>query len=183
MQLERTPIDGLLILRPKVFQDHRGFFLESYNERRFRELGIELPWVQDNHARSVKNTVRGLHFQRGAGQDKLLRCVRGRVWDVAVDLRPGSRTFGEWFGMELSEDNFAMLLIPAGFAHGYAVLSDVGEVIYKCSRVYDPALEDGVRWDDPRIGVQWPVAEPILSERDRTAQTLDEYLARHAGGA
>lgn len=176
MQVERTPIEGLLIIIPTIYEDHRGFFFESYNEVRFREIGIDLNWAQDNHAKSTRNTVRGLHFQRGKGQAKLVRCVRGCVWDVAVDIRPDSPTLGEWHGIELSEGNKKMFLIPVGFAHGYAVLSDEAETLYKCSNVYDPQLEDGILWNDPDIGVKWPVTSPVLSERDQRAQTLKQYL-------
>ncbi len=177
MEVEKGPLEGLLILNPRVFRDDRGFFLESYNERSFAAVGITEVWRQDNHARSVGGTVRGLHFQRGAGQAKLVRCVRGRVWDVAVDIRPGSPTLGRWFGLELTEDNFRMLYIPTGFAHGYTVLSESAEVTYKCDRLYDPELEDGFRWDDPDVGVQWPVREPILSERDRTSKGFLQVIS------
>jgi dTDP-4-dehydrorhamnose 3,5-epimerase len=176
MQVERTPIDGLVIITPTVHSDHRGFFFESYNEVRFRELGIDLNWRQDNHAKSTKNTVRGLHFQRGTGQAKLVRCVRGSVWDVAVDIRPDSPTLGKWHSVELSEENKKMFLIPVGFAHGYAVLSEEAETLYKCSNVYDPKLEDTILWNDPDLAVKWPVADPILSKRDQDAQTLKQYL-------
>jgi len=176
MQVERTPIDGLLIVTPTIHEDRRGFFYESYNEVRFREIGIDLVWLQDNHVKSAKNTVRGLHFQRGKGQAKIIRCTRGRVWDVAVDIRPDSPTLGQWHAVELSGDNKKMFFIPVGFAHGYAVLSDEAETLYKCSNVYDPKLEDGILWNDPDVAVDWPVASPILSDRDQNAQTLKQYL-------
>ena len=176
MQVERTPIDGLLIVTPTIHEDRRGFFYESYNEVQFREIGIDLAWLQDNHVKSAKNTVRGLHFQRGKGQAKIIRCARGRVWDVAVDIRPDSPTLGQWHAVELSGDNKKMFFIPVGFAHGYAVLSDEAETLYKCSNVYDPKLEDGILWNDPDIAVDWPVASPILSDRDQNAQTLKQYL-------
>jgi dTDP-4-dehydrorhamnose 3,5-epimerase len=127
---------------------------------------------------SVKDTVRGLHFQGGKGQAKLIRCVRGRVWDVAVDIRPDSPTLGKWFGVELSAENKRIFFVPAGFAHGYAVLSDEAECIYKCSTVYDPKVESGFKWNDAKVGVHWPVAHPVLSERDQTAQSFDEYLGK-----
>ena len=177
MHIERTPIEGLLIITPKVFEDHRGFFFESYNKVLFRENGIDLPWMQDNHAKSTKNTVRGLHFQKGKGQAKLVRSIRGTVWDVAIDIRPDSPTLGKWHAVELTEENRKMFLIPAGFAHGYAVLTDEAETLYKCSSVYDQELESEILWNDPEIGIEWPVADPILSERDLNAQTLKEYLA------
>ena len=181
MQVEKTPIEGILILTPRVFRDDRGFFYESFNEDRFRAVGIELPWRQDNHVRSVKDTVRGLHFQAGPGQAKLIRCIRGRVWDVAVDIRPGSPTLGRWYGHELTPDSFQMMFVPVGFAHGYAVLDDDTEVLYKCSNVYDPALESGFRWDDTEVGVQWPVARPVLSQRDQTARSFRDYLDSMGG--
>jgi dTDP-4-dehydrorhamnose 3,5-epimerase len=177
MKVEKGPLDGLLIITPKVFEDDRGFFFESFNADRFREAaGIVLVWRQDNHVRSVRNTVRGLHFQRPPGQAKLIRCIRGRIWDAVVDIRPGSPTLGRWFGVELSEENRKMLFVPIGFAHGYAVLSETAECLYKCSNVYKAELEDGFRWDDPEVGVPWPVKEPILSERDQTAKSFKEYL-------
>jgi dTDP-4-dehydrorhamnose 3,5-epimerase len=165
-----------MILTPDIHRDHRGFFYESYNEIRFREVGIDLHWMQDNHVKSTRNTVRGLHFQRGKGQAKLVRCIRGRIWDVAVDIRPDSPTLGRWYAVELSEENKKMFFVPVGFAHGYAVLSDEAEALYKCSNVYDPRLEDGIVWNDPDAAVDWPVDSPILSERDQKAQTLTEYL-------
>ena len=176
MKVEKGPLEGLLIIEPEVFEDSRGFFFESFNADRFKEHGIDLEWTQDNHVRSCRNTVRGLHFQRGRGQDKLIRCVRGRVWDVAVDIRPDSPTLGQWFGIELTEENMKMFLAPVGFAHGYAVLSDVAECLYKCSKVYDGKLEDGFRWNDPDVGVQWPVTDPILSERDLSSPSFKECM-------
>lgn len=181
MQVETTPLEGLRIIHPRVFDDNRGFFFESYNAERFREAGIDIDWVQDNHARSVRDTVRGLHFQRGRGQDKLVRCVRGRVWDVAVDIRPDSPTLGQWYGLELTEENKTMFFVPVGFAHGYAVLSDEAEVIYKCSNLYDAKLESGFRWNDPDVGVRWPVEEPILSQRDLTSPSFAECIASLRG--
>jgi dTDP-4-dehydrorhamnose 3,5-epimerase len=178
MRLETTPIDGLSILHPRVFGDARGYFFESYNEEKFRKLGIEMHWAQDNHARSRKNTLRGLHFQLGNGQAKLVHCGRGRIWDVAVDIRPASPTLGRWFSLELTEENKKMLLIAEGFAHGYCVLSDEAEVLYKCSTVYDPALESEFAWNDPEIGVAWPVTEPLLSQRDLQAQSFRQYLEK-----
>lgn len=176
MKIERTPLEGLLIIHPRIFNDERGFFFESYNEDRFREYGLNQTWAQDNHAKSVMNTVRGLHLQSGRGQDKLVRCVRGTIWDVAVDVRPDSPTCGRWYAHELSEENKDQLYIPTGFAHGYAVLSDDAEVIYKCSTVYDAKLETGFRWNDPQVGVNWPVKYPILSQRDQTSLSFQEYM-------
>lgn len=176
MDVEKTPIDGLTVLRPKVFEDSRGFFLESYNENLFRDLGLRTHWAQDNHSRSVRGTLRGLHFQLGEGQAKLFRCVLGTIWDVGVDLRPDSPTFGRWHGVELSAENKKMFLLAEGFAHGFVVLSDVAECLYKCSTVYDQALESEIAWNDPEVGIEWPVADPILSERDQNAQSLAEYM-------
>jgi len=176
MNVKPTKIPDVLIIEPKVFGDDRGFFFESYNENRFRELGIDLHWMQDNHVRSTQNTLRGLHFQRGKGQAKLVRCVRGSVWDVAVDIRHDSPTLGKWHAVELTEENMKMFFIPVGFAHGYAVLSDEAEALYKCSNVYDPELEDEILWNDPDIAVGWPISSPNLSERDINAQTFKQYL-------
>ena len=180
MRIETTPIRDLLVIHPRVFEDQRGFFYESYNERKFREQGIEMHWAQDNQARSVQATLRGLHFQRGRGQAKLVRCTSGRVWDVAVDIRPQSPTLGQWYAIELSDNNRAMFLIPEGFAHGYCVLSPEAEVQYKCSTVYDAALECEIAWNDPSIGVEWPIDDPILSDRDVGAGSFEQYLAQYA---
>ncbi|MCL5269901.1 MAG: dTDP-4-dehydrorhamnose 3,5-epimerase [bacterium] len=177
MEVEKTPLEGLLIIHPRVFADPRGFLYESYNEAKFRQAGLNTDWRQDNHTFSVKNSLRGMHFQRGEGQVKLVRCTQGRVWDVAVDIRPESPTLGQWFAIELSAENKRMLYLARGFAHGYVVLSDGAEIIYKCSSVYHGELEDQIKWDDPRIGIDWPVRHPIISERDQTAQSFSHYLA------
>jgi dTDP-4-dehydrorhamnose 3,5-epimerase len=176
MEIEDTPLEGLKFLKPKIYEDSRGFFYELFNTNRFGANGLPTEFRQDNHARSVKGTLRGLHFQRGAGQIKLIRCLRGRIWDVAVDIRPGSPTRGKFHAVELTDDNHGFLFIPGGFAHGYAVLSDEAEVFYKCDRVYDPELEDGIAWDDPELAVPWPVEHPILSERDTKNRSFREYL-------
>ncbi|MEN6627067.1 MAG: dTDP-4-dehydrorhamnose 3,5-epimerase [Candidatus Sumerlaeia bacterium] len=178
MKVEQGPLPGLLIVTPDVFPDDRGFFFESFNAARFRSHGIDLEWRQDNHVKSVRNTVRGLHFQSGEGQAKIVRCIRGKVWDVVVDIRLDSPTLGKWYGIELTPESFRMFFVPVGFAHGYAVLSDEAEVLYKCSREYDPKLETGFRWDDPDVAIEWPVAEPVLSKRDCTSQSFQEYLAK-----
>ncbi|MFP4579834.1 MAG: dTDP-4-dehydrorhamnose 3,5-epimerase [Candidatus Sumerlaeia bacterium] len=177
MQIEETPLQELKIITPRVFGDERGFFYESYSEGKFREMGLPTKWVQDNHALSVKDTLRGLHFQKGDGQNKLVRCTRGSIWDVAVDIRPDSPNFGKWFGLELSAENKKMIFVPKGFAHGYLVLSDEAETQYKCSSLYDAEIETEVKWDDPDIGVEWPVEHPILSDRDKQAQSFREYAA------
>ncbi|HEX9115997.1 MAG TPA: dTDP-4-dehydrorhamnose 3,5-epimerase [Anaerolineae bacterium] len=178
MEIERTEIPGLLIITPRVFRDARGFFLESYNQQALAAEGIDTVFVQDNHSKSTRNTLRGLHFQLPpAAQVKLIRVVRGAIWDVAVDIRVGSPTFGRWCGVELSAENFQQFYIPAGFAHGFCVLSDEAEVLYKASHVYNAKLESGILWNDPELGVAWPVAEPLLSERDGRAGSLAAYLA------
>jgi dTDP-4-dehydrorhamnose 3,5-epimerase len=179
MTIETTSLPGVLVFTPRVFKDTRGFFCETYNLDVWRAAGIDTTFVQDNHSRSVRHTVRALHFQLPpTAQVKLLRVVRGTIWDVAVDIRKGSPAFGQWVGVELSEDNFKQLYVPEGFAHGFCVLSDVADVLYKTSHVYAPTYEQGIRWDDPAIGVTWPTDQPILSDRDGRAQSLAEYLER-----
>lgn len=175
MKLEKTTLDGLWILHPKVFPDDRGWFYESYNAERLAALGISTHFVQDNHSKSIRNTLRGLHFQTTPGQVKLVRCTSGKIWDVAVDIRPNSPTFGKWFGLTLDDQTQQMLYIPVGFAHGFCVLSEFAEVQYKCSSVYNGATEAGIAWNDPEVGVQWPVQEPLLSTRDQNNPTLREY--------
>lgn len=170
-------LPGLVVVEPRVFRDDRGFFFEPYHAPRYKAAGIDVDFVQDNHSLSTKGVLRGLHFQKSPGQAKLIRCARGRIWDVAVDLRPDSATFRKWWGLELDSELHRQLFIPVGFAHGFCVLSDEAEVMYKCSSVYDPATEAGVSWDDPEIGVRWPIQDPIVSERDRKAQSLRAYLA------
>ncbi len=169
--VEQTGLDGLLLVHPKVIRDVRGFFVESHNAETFAAAGIETVFVQDNHSLSARGTLRGLHFQTDPGQAKLIRCTRGRIWDVAVDIRSGSATFGKHHAVELTPDDCAMLYIPVGFAHGFLVLSDEAEVQYKCSAVYNAKTEAGIRWDDPELGVPWPLdrvgGSPLLSERDR----------------
>ena len=165
-----TGIEGLRVFEPRVFEDERGFFLEVHHAERYADLGVT--FVQDNLSRSKEGVVRGLHFQRRHPQGKLVHVVRGAVWDVAVDLRPGSPTFGEHFGLELSDVNHRQLWVPSGFAHGFAVLSDWADVLYKCTDVYHPNDEGGLLWNDPALGIDWPVAAPTLSERDRQHPTL-----------
>jgi dTDP-4-dehydrorhamnose 3,5-epimerase len=164
MKATRTDLPGLLLLEPVVHGDSRGFFLESYNRLRHEEAGVRVTFVQDNHSRSQKGVLRGLHFQRRQG--KLVRVVRGEIFDVAVDIRPDSPTFGRWHGTVLSDTDHRQFYIPPGFAHGFCVLSEMADVLYKTTEYYRPEEEAGIRWDDPAIGIEWPVAEPILSERD-----------------
>jgi dTDP-4-dehydrorhamnose 3,5-epimerase len=166
---EKTPLDGLLIVKPRVFRDARGFFVETYNRETFTAAGISTEFKQDNHSQSIGGTLRGLHFQTTPGQAKLVRCVRGEIWDVSVDIRPESPTFGQHFGMNLVPDEAVMVYIPVGFAHGFVVLSDTAEVLYKSSHVYNPATEAGIAWNDPDLDIPWPLKgiEPLLSERDK----------------
>jgi len=166
----KTKIDGLIIIEPSVFADDRGFFMETYSKKVFAENGIDVEFVQDNHSRSTKGVLRGLHFQKGDyAQDKLIRCTRGQVFDVAVDLRPDSPTFGQYEGVILSEENKNMFFIPKGFAHGFLVLSDIADFQYKCSNLYNKESEGGLLWNDPKIGINWPKLDIdyILSEKDK----------------
>ena len=178
MRIVPTDLPGVVLVEPVVHRDSRGFFLETYNERRYRESGINATFVQDNHSRSGQGTVRGLHFQLGRMQGKLVRAVAGEMFDVAVDIRRGSPTFGRWVGVHLSGENFRQLYIPPGFAHGFCVLSEQVDVEYKCTDVYDPGGEIGVAWDDPAIGVAWPIGDPIVSDKDRAASRLADLLDR-----
>jgi dTDP-4-dehydrorhamnose 3,5-epimerase len=176
MQVIHTAIPDVLLLEPKVFGDARGFFFESYNARTFLEvIGQQQNFVQDNHSRSAKNVLRGLHYQSQHPQGKLIRAILGEVYDVAVDLRRSSPTFGKWVGMHLSAENRRMAWIPAGFAHGFLVLSDVAEFLYKTTDYYAPAHERTLLWNDPALGIPWPLAgEPVLSEKDRAGKLLKD---------
>jgi dTDP-4-dehydrorhamnose 3,5-epimerase len=166
MRVVSTEIPGVIIIEPTVHIDQRGFFLETYHEERYAEVGITGPFVQDNHSRSVPGVLRGLHYQVARPQGKLVRCVRGMVFDVAVDVRRGSSTFGRWVGVWLSEENRRQLWIPPGFAHGFCVTGDTSEIEYKCTAKYDPADEAGIIWNDPVIGIEWPIQKPILTAKD-----------------
>ena len=172
LRREETRLAGLALLRPESFADERGFFLESYSRRDLQGIGITTEFLQDNHSRSVRDTVRGLHFQTGEGQAKLVRAARGRIWDVVVDIRRDSPTFGEWEAFELDDVDHGQLYVPVGFAHGFCAISDIADVCYKVSAYYDPETERGIAWDDPAIGIDWPAAEPKLSDRDRRNPTL-----------
>ncbi len=172
-----TRIDGLVLVEPEVFGDERGFFCETYRTETWEELGVPPGFVQHNQSRSGRGILRGLHFQTHPGQAKLVRCARGRIFDVAVDLRTRSATYGEWEGYELDDETHRQLYVPIGFAHGFCVLSDTADVAYQCSSTYDPATEAGIAWDDPQVGVEWPVTDPQVSERDRTAPKLSEIAA------
>jgi dTDP-4-dehydrorhamnose 3,5-epimerase len=169
-----TKLDGLVLVEPQVHGDERGFFVETYSKDAWAELGVDAEFVQHNHSRSSHGTLRGLHFQTSPGQAKLLRCARGSILDVAVDLRKDSTTYGQWEGHVLDDVTHHQLFVPIGFAHGFVVLSDVADVAYLVSSLYDPSTEAGIAWDDPEVGVDWQVAEPLLSERDKTAPRLSE---------
>jgi dTDP-4-dehydrorhamnose 3,5-epimerase len=168
MKVIETPLPGVLLLEPKTFGDARGFFLESWNRRTFADLGIDLDFVQDNHSRSSQGVLRGLHYQLNDPQGKLVRVVNGAVFDVAVDLRRSSPHFGQWVGYELSADNRHMMWIPPGFGHGFMVLSDSADFLYKTTAYYAPQWDRGIRWDDPQIAVKWPLdGTPTLSDKDQ----------------
>jgi dTDP-4-dehydrorhamnose 3,5-epimerase len=169
-----TKLDGVVLLEPEVHGDARGFMVETYRADTWAELGVGVEFVQHNHSRSSRGTLRGLHFQTAPGQAKLVRCPRGRIFDVAVDLRRDSPTFGQWEGYELDDEKHRQLFVPVGFGHGFAVLSEEADVAYLLSSTYDPATESGIAWDDPDVGVEWPLDEPLLSERDKSAPTLAE---------
>jgi len=174
-------LDGVIVIEPVVFRDERGFFLESYHQKRFVEHGISYDFVQDNHSRSAGNVLRGIHYQdRRAPMAKLVRCTSGAVLDVAVDLRVDSPSFGRWLSVELSADNMKQLLIPFGFGHAFLTLSDSAEIQYKCSGYYTPEAEGVVVWNDPDLAIQWPTASPLLSRRDREAPSLKDYLRKPA---
>lgn len=182
MQIIPTELPGVLIIEPRVFEDARGFFFESYSRRDYAAQGILDTYVQDNHSRSVRHTLRGLHYQTAPGQAKLVRVAVGEVFDVAVDIRWGSPTFGRWVGVTLSAANRRQLYIPAGYAHGFCVTSDVAEFLYKVSSYYDPAAERGLAWDDPDLAITWPTRAPLLSERDqrhpRLRDAAHDYVYR-----
>jgi dTDP-4-dehydrorhamnose 3,5-epimerase len=173
MNVIKTKLDDCVIIEPKVFGDERGFFLETFQAERYACLvGITLPFVQDNHSRSARGVLRGLHFQKTKPQGKLVRVVRGEVYDVAVDIRKGSATFGEWEGVILSEENKKQFWVPPGFAHGFVVLSDTADFEYKCTDYYDPSDEGSILWSDPDLNIPWPVTSPALSTKDESAKRL-----------
>lgn len=173
MKVIPTHLDGVVIIEPEVFGDERGFFLETFQQQRYVDAGIEHPFVQDNHSRSGRGVLRGLHAQRDKPQGKLVRVARGAVFDVAVDINPHSTTFAQWVGVELSDSNHRQLWVPPGYAHGFVVLSEVADFEYKCTDFYDASDEIGVRWDDPDIGIDWPIKTPRLSEKDSQLPLLE----------
>jgi dTDP-4-dehydrorhamnose 3,5-epimerase len=176
MRFAPTELPGVVVVEPDVHRDGRGFFLETYHAEKYRAGGIEGPFVQDNHSHSVARTLRGLHLQHRRPQGKLIRVIEGEIFDVVADVRVGSPTFGQWFGVTLSADNFRQCYAPPGVAHGFCVVSPVAQVEYKCTELYDPDTDIGVSWNDPSLGIRWPVTEPILSHRDRQHPPLAELL-------
>lgn len=170
IKVTECKIEGLCVIEPTVFRDERGYFVETYNQNDFKEIGMDMVFVQDNQSMSVKGVLRGLHFQKQFPQGKLVRCIRGSVFDVAVDLRPGSVTYGQWYGVELTAENKKQFYIPEGFAHGFLVLSDEAEFAYKCTDFYHPGDEGGILWSDSEIGIDWPIENEmklIISEKDQ----------------
>lgn len=176
MKITKTKLEGVVIIEPDVVGDNRGFFMETWNKKKMTEIGLDYDFVQDNHSKStVKGTLRGIHFQKGdKAQAKLVRCVKGAVLDVAVDLRRNSPTFKQWVGVELNEENKKQLLIPRGFGHGFVTLTDDVEFLYKADNYYAPEADAGVRWNDPDIGVEWGVENPILSDKDKNNPFLED---------
>ena len=178
MRVEVEEFAGPRLIRPRAFTDARGFFLETYNAARYAGLGVDCTFVQANHSRSVQGTLRGLHYQSTPGQAKLISVIRGRIFDVAVDIRPESKTFGSWSGVFLDDELHEQLFLPIGFAHGFCVMSEVADVVYQVTSVYDGPAECSIRFDDGDIGVAWPCDSPIVSERDKVAESFASYRAR-----
>lgn len=177
MKVIETQLPGVLIFEPKVFGDQRGFFTETFQQQRYSEAGIDLPFVQDNHSRSARGVLRGLHFQRTRPQGKLVRVSRGAVYDVAVDINPKSPTCGQYVGVELNDENHRQLWVPPGYAHGFCVLSDVADFIYKCTDYYFPDDEGGLLWNDADVQIPWPIENPQLSAKDKLNPTLSQLIA------
>ncbi len=178
IKIEAKFLKDVVVLVPDVFQDSRGFFMETFREDQFKALGLPTHFVQDNHSRSAKGVVRGLHFQWEPPMGKLMRVTLGSAFLVAVDIRKGSTTLGKWVGVEASAENRRQVWAPAGFARGFCVLSDNAEIQYKCTGIYNNKSESGIRWDDPEIGIEWPLKDVLLSEKDRNAQTLAQWLSK-----
>lgn len=174
MIIEPTPLSGMVLIKPDVFGDARGYFLESWNRRRYAEAGLDVEFVQDNQSLSRRGILRGLHFQNPHPQGKLVQVLLGEVFDVAVDIRLGSPTFGQWYGTVLSEANHHQLYVPEGFAHGFCVTSETALFAYKCTDFYDPAGEFSIRWDDPELGIEWPIEAPLLSAKDQAGRLLKD---------
>ena len=182
MQVTQPAIEGLKLIELKAYTDHRGFFLERFHSERFAKNGLPTQFVQDNHSRSIPRVLRGLHFQTDPAQGKLVGVIRGRIWDVAVDLRKDFPTFKKHYAAELTGENHRFLWIPAGFAHGFCVLGDEpADVLYKVDAVFNPKSDSGIHWQDPELAIPWPLKDPVLSEKDNALPTLAEYLKRHHG--
>ena len=177
MEVVKTPLGGVLLIKPKVWGDARGYFVETWQQERYAAAGIDLPFVQDNHSRSAYGILRGLHFQKTRPQGKLVHVSLGSVFDVAVDIRPGSPSFGQWYGVELTQDNQWQLWVPPGLAHGFVVTSEYAHFHYKCTEYYCPQDEGAIRWNDPDLGVVWPVECPVLSQKDTVAPSWREFQA------
>lgn len=177
MKVDTTKLDGVLLVTPQVFGDDRGFFMETYNQQKAKELGLPAEFVQDNHSKSSKGVLRGLHYQSPQWQGKLVRVIQGEIFDVAVDIRAGSATYGEWVGFYLNDENKQQLYVPEGFAHGFVVTSDTAEVVYKCTSQYAPEQEGSLLWNDPEIGIEWPIDSPLLSAKDEAGQRLADLPA------
>ena len=178
MRVESTKLSGVMIIEPEIYRDPRGFFAETYQSKRYAEHGLPLVFVQDNHSRSIRGTLRGLHLQLTQPQGKLMHVIEGAIFDVAVDMRVGSPSFGQWIGAELTGQNLKQLYVPPGFAHGFCVISDQADVSYKCTDYYLPGDEIGIAWNDPDLAIQWPTSTPLLSKKDANAFTLREVLSR-----
>lgn len=177
MQIIETALAGVFLIQPKIFGDSRGFFFESYQAERYQALGITEPLVQANISRSSRGVLRGLHYQLTQPQDKLVTVLKGRVFDVAVDIRPGSATFGQWVGFELNDENHHQLFVPKGFAHGFEVLSDEADFLYQCSDYYHPASEQGIAWNDPDLAINWQTTTPLLSTKDKEHPRLKDVAS------
>lgn len=177
-KIEKEALNGLKVIVPDIFEDERGFFSEIYREDKFRELGINEKFLQDNHSGSIENVLRGLHFQWNPPMGKLMRVTKGEAYLVAVDIRKGSPTLGQWYGEVVSEKNRKQIWAPAGFARGFCVLSPYAELQYKCTGIYNKKGESGILWNDPKINIEWPIKDPIISEKDKNAQTLSEWLKK-----
>ena len=176
MKVSESRLKGVYLIKPRIFEDPRGFFYEIYNRDRYQGQGIEVEFVQDNYARSTRGVLRGMHYQIKRGQDKLVWVPEGEVFDVVVDLRKDSPTFGQWDGYTLSSKNKHQLFVPAGFAHGYCVTSETADFMYKCSNLYFPEDEGGLIWNDPKVGIEWPIEDPILSEKDQNNPPLEKVV-------
>ena len=176
MNVVKTKLEGVVVFEPTVFGDDRGFFLESYHQRHYAEAGIHVSFVQDNHSRSERGVLRGLHFQKTKPQGKLVRVTHGEVFDVAVDINPYSKTFAQWISVNLSSENHKLLYVPPGYAHGFVVLSESADFQYKCTEFYDVSDEGGIAWDDATLNIEWPIENPILSDKDLHLSSLNEHV-------